>query len=353
MQEPGSSTRPEIGTAGPGAASRPATGGGPARASGPEVPSAVRAAAVASPGAAPMGGADNDVPDRVQLLVPLRRPLAILDLEATGTAPHRDRIVEIAVLRVFPDGRKDRHKRRLNPGMPIPFEATEIHGIRDQDVAGEPEFRHIAQSLAAYLEGCDLAGFGIVQFDLPLLRTEFDRAGVEFDVSDRFVIDAKSIYHNKEPRNLAAAHEFYCGSKFEAAHSAEADAVAAYRVLRAQMQHYGDLPRTLEELHRMSNPRQADFIDSEGKLIWRNGEVTFNFGKHRGVPLREVCVMDLEYVRWLIAKDFRADFKSVLAQALEGRYPEPKLTPAPPLPPAEAASPEEPPEQDHVQGPRP
>lgn len=272
----------------------------------------------------------SQVPAWVEDLVPLRRPLAIIDLEATGTAPHRDRIVEVAVLRVFPDGHADTRTRRINPGMAIPPESTEIHGIRDQDVAGEPEFRQIAASLVEWLEDCDLAGFGIVQYDLPLLRTEFDRAGVPFDITGRKILDAKTIYHYKEPRNLAAAHIFYCGEPFDAAHSAEADALATYRVLRAQLQRYDDLPHTIEELHRISNPREADFVDSEGKLIWRNGDVSFNFGKHRGVPLREVCVMDGEYVRWLVNKDFRADFKAVLCAALEGRFPEPRPMEMPP-----------------------
>lgn len=278
-------------------------------------------------GSTPRGEATPDpkvVPDWVQDLVPLRRPLAILDLEATGTAPHRDRIVELSVLKIYPDGRKIMRHRRLNPGMPIPVEATEVHGIRDEDVANEPDFRQVAVSLSDLLEDCDVAGFGIVQFDMPLLRTEFERAGVDFSIEGRHVIDAKSIYHYKEPRNLSAAHQYYCGETFEAAHSAEADTLATYRVLVAQLKRYGDLPHTMEELHRLSNPRQADFVDSEGKLIWRGDEVFFNFGKHKGTPLREACVIDTEYVRWLIAKDFRPDLKSVLAAALEGKFPEPR-----------------------------
>lgn len=262
-----------------------------------------------------------DVPDWANEVLALDRPLAVLDLEATGTAPHRDRIVEIAVLKIFPDGRKMVRHRRVNPGVPIPIEASEVHGIYDADVAREPEFRMVASSLVEFLQDCDLAGFGIVQFDVPLLRTEFERAGVEFSIEGRRIIDAKSIYHLKEPRNLSAAHLFYCGSPFEAAHSAEADTLATYRVIVNQLRRYPDLPHSIDELHRLSNPRQADFVDSEGKLIWRHDVVYFNFGKHRGVPLQEVIQIDFEYVRWLIAKDFRADLKNVLAAAVEGRYP--------------------------------
>ena len=268
------------------------------------------------------------VPNWIQNLVPLERPLAVFDLEATGTAPHRDRIVEISVLKLLPDGSKQLRHRRLNPGMPIPSEATEVHGIHDEDVANEPEFRNIAASLAEFLQDCDLAGFGIVQFDLPMLRTEFDRAGIEFPIEGRRILDAKAIYHAMEPRDLSAAHRYYCGQPFEAAHSAEADTLATYRVIVAQLQRYPELPHNLDDLHRLSNPRQADFVDSEGKLIWRSNEVHFNFGKHKGVPLREVCITDGEYVRWLIAKDFRADLKNVLAAALEGRFPPPR----PPMP---------------------
>ena len=246
----------------------------------------------------------NKVPDWVQQLVPLERPLVILDLEATGTAPHRDRIVEISVLKIFPDGRKMLRERRINPGMPIPSDASAVHGIYNDDVAHEPDFPHIATGLAELLLDCDLAGFGIVQFDLPMLRAEFERAGVEFNIEGRHILDAKSIYHHKEPRTLAAAHAFYCDEPFEDAHSATADTLATYRVLVRQLQRYPDLPHSMDELHRLSNPRQADFVDSEGKLIWRDGEVYFNFGKHRGVPLREAVTIDYEYVRWLIAEGF-------------------------------------------------
>lgn len=273
----------------------------------------------------------NKVPDWVQQLVPLKRPLVILDLEATGTAPHRDRIVEISVLKIFPDGRKMVRERRVNPGMSIPSDASAVHGIYNDDVAHEPDFPHIATGLAELLADCDLAGFGIVQFDLPMLRAEFERAGVEFNIEGRYILDAKAIYHHKEPRTLGAAHAFYCGEPLEDAHSATADTLATYRVLVRQLQRYPDLPHTLDELHRLSNPRQADFVDSEGKLIWRDGEVYFNFGKHRGVPLREAVTIDYEYVRWLTQKDFRPDFKTIIAQCLEGKYPPPRATPVQPL----------------------
>jgi len=261
------------------------------------------------------------VPDWAFERLPLDRPLAVIDLETTGTAPYRDRIVEIAVLKIWPDGRKELRRRRVNPGIAIPPESTAVHGIRDADVAGEPEFRQIASSLAEYLQGCDLAGFGIAMFDVPMLRAEFERAGVAFRIAGRRVIDAKTIYHAREPRTLVAAHEFYCGEAFAGAHSAEADAQAAYRVLLGQLRRYPDLPRTMDALHRFCNPREADLVDSEGKLVWQGDEVFFNFGKHRGEPLREVCVTDPEYVGWLASGDTPAALRTILAEALRGRLP--------------------------------
>ncbi len=268
------------------------------------------------------------IPDWVHDIVRLDRPLAVIDLETTGTAPYRDRIIEIAAVKIHPDGRKETRRRRLNPGVSIPPASTAIHGIRDEDVAQEPEFRQIASSLAEYLEGCDLAGFGITMFDLPLLRAEFERSGIQFHLAGRRIIDAKNIYHLKEPRNLTAAHEFYCGAAFADAHSAEADALAAYRVLLGQLQRYSDLPRSMDALHRLSNPMEAHYVDREGKLVWQEGEVFFHFGKHRGEPLREVCVTDPEYVRWFASGDAPAELKSILAEALEGRFPERRHAPA-------------------------
>ena len=252
----------------------------------------------------------------------LQKPLAFFDLETTGTDPLRDRIVEISVLMVFPDGREEIKTRRIDPGVPIPPAATEIHGIRDEDVAEEPRFVQIAKSLATLLEGCDFAGFGITRFDLPMLIAEFERADVPFDIRDRAVIDSLTIFHQKEPRNLDAALRFYCGEELEDAHSAEADIQATYRVLQGQFERYEDLPRTPEELDEFCNPGRRDFVDTHGKLIWKNDEVAFNFGKHRGELLREVAESAPDYIRWLLEKDFNAEVKDWLRQAVEGSLPQ-------------------------------
>lgn len=259
-------------------------------------------------------------PAWVQDLLPLERPLAVFDLETTGTFPQADRIVEIGILKILPDGRTETRTRRVNPEMPIPAAATAVHGIRDADVVGEPFFHQIAPGLLEFLAGCDLAGYNIVRFDLPLLRHEFERAGIEFPVAGRRVIDAMVIFHLMEPRDLAAAHQLYCGTPLGNAHSAEVDARAAYRVLLGELRRYPSLPHSLDDLHRLCNP--VETVDIEGKLQWQEDEVVFNFGKHRGKMLRTVLAEDRDYVQFLLGKDFPDDLKRILAAALQGRLPQ-------------------------------
>lgn len=258
------------------------------------------------------------LPDWVHELVPLERPLAVFDLETTGTVPHQDRIVEIAIVKVEPDGRSETRTRRLNPGMPIPPEASAVHGIFDADVAHEPTFRQLAADLAEFLAGCDLAGFNVVKFDLPLLRHEFERAGIPFNMGGRRVVDAKTIFVRQEPRDLSAAHQLYCGETFENAHSAEADALATYRVLVGQLLHYDDLPHSMDGLHRLCNPDEG--VDADGRLRWRGGEAVFAFGRHRGLTLHAVSVADRDYLQWVMEGDFTPEFKDIVAAALQGRF---------------------------------
>ena len=252
-------------------------------------------------------------------LVPLDRPLAVLDLETTGTQVHKDRIIEFAVVKVHPDGRQETRTRRVDPGIPIPPEATAVHGIRNEDLVGAPSFGQIAADLAEFLAGCDLAGFGLLAFDLPLLRNEFERAGVEFLVSGRRLVDAKTIFHQQEPRDLSAAHRFYCGAGFVGAHSATADAQAAYRVLLGQLRRYDDLPHSMDGLHRACNP--VDGVDIDRRLVWQGREAIFAFGRHRGELLRAVRIADPEYLEWIMEGDFSADLKRIAAEALQGTFP--------------------------------
>lgn len=245
----------------------------------------------------------------------LERPLVVFDLETTGKRVNTDRIVEISTLKLLPAGGHEIKTRRLNPGVPIPPEATAINGIADADVANEKSFCQIARSLAAYLEGCDLCGYNLWSFDLKLLVNEFRRAEVPFSTQGRHLIDPKRIFHKREPRDLTAALWYYCGMKHEGAHGAEADVLAALLVLDGQANRYDDLPRTIPELHyHMAYP---DLVDPDGKFLRRDdGVVVFAFGPHCDRPLDEVARTDCGFLEWMLKKDFSDETKAVVRAAL-------------------------------------
>ena len=246
----------------------------------------------------------------------LDRPLAVLDLETTGTDPKLDRVIEISVLRLRPDGGHDHRTSRVKPGVPIPPEATAIHGIRDDDVADSPTFRAVAPSLVRFLDGCDLAGFNILNFDLRLLVAEFNRVGLVFPVSGRKIVDACRIYHQREPRDLTAALKIYCGLQHEGAHGAAADVLATTAILDAQMARYADLPRTIEGLHAHCN--DSDAIDMSG-MFGRDGDgvIVFLRGKYRGRSLPDIAASKPDYLGWMQREDFYDDTKAIAAEALE------------------------------------
>jgi len=245
----------------------------------------------------------------------LQRPLVVLDLETTGIKVQTDRIVEISLLKLLPDGTNEIKARRLSPGIPIPAEATAIHGITDADVANENSFRQIARSLVAYLEGCDVCGYIIWNFDLRMLVNEFKRAEVLFTVEGRHIIDPLRIFHQREPRDLKAALKFYCRMEHEGAHGAEADVLAALLVLDSQVKHYEDLPRTIPELHdAMEYP---DIVDPDGKFVRReDGVIVFTFSDHSGRAVDEVARTDPGFLEWLLKKDFTDEAKTVAREAL-------------------------------------
>ncbi len=248
----------------------------------------------------------------------LSRPLCVLDLETTGTDTREDRIIEIAVLTVYPDHSIRSFVRRVNPDRPIPPPATAVHGIRDADVAGLPPFASIAPRLFSLLDGCDLAGFGIATFDLPLLVAEFARAGLMFPVIGRAVLDALALYRRREPRDLTAAVKFYLGDDRSGAHTAVADAVNALAVLNAQIHRYG-LPRVPAEIH-------AAVVDVDIGGAFRRGPdggVVFGFGKHRGRPLARVAAEDRGYLHWILRQPFLDDARSLVQAALATRPPSP------------------------------
>jgi len=249
-------------------------------------------------------------------MLPLDRPLVVFDTETTGTNPRADRIIEIACVKVHPDGRREQWVRRLNPGVPIPAASSVIHGLSDCDVADQPRFREVAAELAAFLSGCDLAGYNITGFDLPVLRAEFLRAGVPFEVSERRLLDAQRIFFSREPRHLAAAARFYCQSDHLGAHGALADAEMTLRVLAGQFQRYVDLPRSLAVLHELFCAGIDQDLDPEGRFRLVNGEPTVNFGKNRGRRLADISREEPGFLRWILKGDFSDPVKSLAKKFL-------------------------------------
>ena len=249
------------------------------------------------------------------------RPIAFIDVETTGLSVSSDRIVELSVLKVEPDGNEEQKTRRFNPQIPITAEAMEVHGITDDDVAGESEFKQYARGLREYLDGCDIAGFGVKGLDLPMLEAEFRRAGVEFSRRGRRVLDAQVIYHKLEPRDLAAAYSRYRDEELRRPHSAADDVRAAVEVLDAQLGMHEELPRDVDELHSLCNPGQESWIDPEGRFVWSGGDVALNFGQHRGRLLSSVVEIAPDYLRWIVVSDFPPETKRIVSGALRGEYP--------------------------------
>ena len=245
----------------------------------------------------------------------LTRPLAVFDLETTGTDPATDRIVEISIIRIQPDGTSETKTRKLNPTIPIPAEATKIHKISDADVANEPTFKQVAKGINDYLSRCDLCGYNLVRFDLRLLRAEFQRVGIDFVLEGRAIIDPMMIFHKYEPRNLEAAVKFYLNREYVNAHSAEADVRVTAEILDAMLSRYADLPRTPQDMQVLLKPETA--VDVEGKFRLVGDQIQFSFGQYRGRPLDWVCQADPGFIKWMLGKDFHEDTKRVAREALE------------------------------------
>lgn len=246
----------------------------------------------------------------------LKRPLAFFDLETTGTVIGLDRIVEIAILKVQPDGSREMKSSRINPEMSIPYESSAIHGIFDEDVKDAPTFKQIGQEFADFLNDCDLAGYNSNKFDIPMLMEEFLRSNVNFDLENRRFIDVQNIFHQMEQRTLKAAYKFYCGKSIENAHSAEADTMATFEVLEAQLDRYENkewedkagnksvpVKNDVEALHTFTNLNKP--VDFAGRIIYNeNGLEIFNFGKHKGKCVEEVFQAEPSYYSWMQQGDF-------------------------------------------------
>jgi DNA polymerase-3 subunit epsilon len=241
----------------------------------------------------------------------LNRPICFFDLETTGTDVARDRIVEISIVKVFPNGNKESRTWLVNPTIPIPPQATAVHGISDERVASEPTFKELAPQIHQLIKDADLAGYNSDRFDIPLLAEELLRAEVDFDMKNRVAVDVQTIFHKKEERTLSAAYRFYCNQTLENAHSAEADTLATYEILKAQLERYPDLPNDMKALSEFTTRKKAvDFagfiaLDDQGREI-------FTFGKHKGALVEEVFDKEPGYFGWIQGAEFPLYTKKVL-----------------------------------------
>lgn len=258
----------------------------------------------------------------------LANALVILDLETTGIWIEKDKIIEIAMIRLWPDGTKTTYQSYVNPGMPIPPVVTTVTGIKDADVKDAPRFRDIAQEVVRFLDDADLGGFNVERFDLPLLERELTECGIKFEWNKRNIYDAQKVYHLHERRDLSAAYAFYCGKELKDAHSALADTQATLDVLMAQVSKYGKGSEEIESLKEFNYRKKTEYQDVDRKLRWWNGELYMMFGKYnRKASLQEIAKTDRPYLEWILKQDFSEEVKDIIEQALEGKFPEPpKLT---------------------------
>ena len=254
----------------------------------------------------------------------LSRPLVCVDLEATGVWPGRDRIVQIAAASIFPDGNVSTWSSLVNPEQPIPPVVTNIHGITDAMVASAPTFAQLAPTVTALLSDCDLTGYNVERFDRRLLAAEFCRAGFDDPMTNARVIDAYTMFVRKEPRGLDDALRFYGvpeGQATRQAHDARSDVEATVAVLAAQLRTYPDLPQTVDGLHEWLNPGDPNRIDTDGKLLWRDDVATVAFGAQAGTSLVDLAASDRSFLEWVLRKDFSDEVKTIVRDALEGRFP--------------------------------
>lgn len=241
----------------------------------------------------------------------LTKPIVFFDLETTGINIAKDRVVEISILKVFPNGNKESKTWLVNPTIPIPAQTTAVHGITDEKVANEPTFKELASHVFNMIKDSDLAGFNSDRFDIPLLAEEMLRAGVDFDMKNSVSVDVQTIFHKKEERTLSAAYKFYCNESLENAHSAEADTMATYEILKAQLDRYDDLENDMKTLSEFTTRKKS--VDFAGFIaLNKEGKEIFSFGKHKGVLVEEVLEKEPGYYSWLQNADFPLYTKKVL-----------------------------------------
>jgi len=253
----------------------------------------------------------------------LDKPLAVIDIETTGLNKQEDRIVDICITRILPDGTQETLKSLINPNRFIPLESTNIHGITDEDVKDKPTFKDFAQKIISFIEGCDLCGYG-VRFDLAFLEIEFKKIGMPFNIDGRHIVDVQNIYFKLDPRDLTAAYSKYCGKDFINSHRAENDVKATIEVLEAQLEQNEEVPKDVPSLNEFSSLKDPLWIDYNGKLAWHNGKAIINFGQYQGKTLEDISKSDSGYLKWMTSADFSSEVKRIINNALEGKFPKPE-----------------------------
>ena len=244
----------------------------------------------------------------------LSRPICFIDLETTGINVSTDRIVEIAIVKIGIDGTKQVKRRLVNPEIAIPKDSSDVHGITDEMVKDAPTFKGLANEIKQFMEGADIGGYNSNRFDVPMLNEEFLRAGISVDIESRKLLDVQKVFHKMEQRTLSAAYQFYCHKTLEDAHTAEADATATWEVLEAQIERYPQIGNTVESIVKFTG--EDEIIDFARRLVYENGIVVFNFGKHKGKSVIQVLKDEPQYYDWMMKGDFALHTKQKLTEVL-------------------------------------
>jgi DNA polymerase-3 subunit epsilon len=248
------------------------------------------------------------------MILQLQRPIAFIDLETTGVNISTDKIIEIAIVKILPDGSKFSKRKLLNPQVPIPASSTAVHGITDEMVKNAPTFKQVANEIRQFIDNCDLGGYNSNRFDIPMLIEEFMRSGLDFSTDGRKMLDVQKIFHMMEQRTLSAAYKFYCDKCLDEAHSAEADAHATWEILLAQVERYPNIGSTIENIVKFTG--EDDIVDFARRMIRVDGVEIFNFGKHKGKPVTEVLKVEPQYYDWMMKGDFAMNTKQKLTEIL-------------------------------------
>ncbi|MFA5369506.1 MAG: exonuclease domain-containing protein [Candidatus Omnitrophota bacterium] len=254
----------------------------------------------------------------------IKTPLVVFDLETTGTWVEKDKIVEIGMVKLMPDGTKEEYVKRVNPGIPIPVNVTRIIGITNDDVSNAPAFKEIAAEVLEFIGDADLGGFNIYRFDLPVLERELIEAGLSFRWKDRGIYDAQKIYHIHEKRDLMAAYQLYCEKELTNAHTALGDAEATFEILNAQIIKYGSEGEGIRSLRDIDYETSSYYYDKEKKFCWWNSDLYPSFGKYRRKKhIKAIAKNDRGYLEWLASQDFSDEVKLLALNALNGKFPKP------------------------------